>query len=299
MVNRVVHITSLSFRDKSKEEIIPLVEQEASKGCDLIVLPECWTGETPETVEEGTTAQLQKIAEKWHVYIVNAVALSSAQHPRTNSSILIDRNGKIQGIYSKMYPFWNEFDQTPPVFIGEDAPVFETDFGRLGMAICFDANFNEVWERLSDNQADIVVWSSAYSAGTSLQAHAINYNYAIVSSTWVGDCVAYDINGEEIFYQKAENEQDVLISHVEIDTNRAIFHENFNWYEKKDKLLAEHPDVTLEQYKWREQWFVLKGSSETQIKELAKQYQMEELPAYKRRSRDEINKMRLLQQKRD
>lgn len=291
MKNRVVHITSLSFRDQPVEKILGIVEDEAKKGCDLIALPESWTGNTPETLEEGTTARMREIAKQYGVYIVNAVFLHTPEHPRTNSSILIDRQGEIMGIYNKMYPFWNEFDMEPPVFVGEEAPVFETDFGRVGLAICFDANFNRVWEELSDNRADLVVWSSAYSAGTSLQAHAINYNYAIVTSNLVCDCVAYDINGEKIFYQKGEEGQ-VLVSHVEIDTNRAIFHENFNWWEHKDQLLQEHPEVTLEQYKWREQWFILKGTEEVQIKELAASYEMEELAAYKRRSRDAINAMR-------
>lgn len=291
MKNRKVHVTSLSFREQPVEKIMQIVEEEAKRGCDLIALPESWTGETPETLEEGTTARLRQIAKQYGVYIVNAVFLCTEKRGRQNSSILIDRQGNIQGIYNKMYPFWNEFDMDPPVFVGEEAPVFETDFGRIGLAICFDANFNPVWEELSDNRADLVIWSSAYSAGTSLQAHALNYNYAIVTSNLVCDCVAYDINGEEIFYQKGAEGQ-VLVSHVELDTNRAIFHENYNWWEHKDRLLQEHPEIALEQYKWREQWFILKGTEDVQIKELAASYGMEELAAYKRRSRRTIDELR-------
>ncbi len=291
MKNREAAIVSLSFRERPTREILGIVEEEAKKGCDLIALPETWTGDSTETLEGGTTANLQEIAKKYGVYIVNSVALETPEHPRTNSAILIDRNGEISGIYNKMYPYWGEYDLEPAVFVGEDAPVFETDFGRVGMAICFDANFNEVWERLSNNGADLVIWPSAYSAGTSLQAHALNYNYAIVSSTLWGDCAAYDINGDEIFYQKADGDE-VLVSRVTINTNRAIFHENFNM-DKMDKLLKDYEGkVTLEKAMPREQWYLLKGSEEIQIKELAKKYGMEELSAYKRRSRDAINKMR-------
>lgn len=64
MKNRVVHITSLSFRDQPVEKILGIVEDEAKKGCDLIALPESWTGNTPETLEEGTTARMREIAKQ-------------------------------------------------------------------------------------------------------------------------------------------------------------------------------------------------------------------------------------------
>lgn len=289
MINREAVIVSLSFQGQPKDKIINRVEEEAKKGCDMIVLPETWTGDIPETIDD-TTARLQAIAGEFGVYIINAVALKGV-YPRSNSAILINRSGEIQGIYNKMYPYWSEFDLKPQIFIGENAPVFETDFGRVGMAICFDANFNCVWEELGNHNADIVLWSSAYSAGTTLQAHALNYNYAIVSSTLACDCVVYDINGEEIFYDKAE-ENEILVSRVAVNTNRALFHENFN-IEKRSKLLSKYPEtVILEKSMPREQWFILKGRDGAQVKALAAEFGMEELRDYRRRSRTEIDRLR-------
>lgn len=296
MKNRKVNITSLSFQGHPQEEILDIVRKEAAKKCDLIILPETWSGEDTETLEKGTTVEFKKIAKEYGVYIINSVALETQEHARSNSAILINREGEVQGIYNKMYPYWAEYDLKPEIFIGDEAPVFETDFGRIGIAICFDANFNLVWEQLARKKADIVLWTSAYSAGRSLQAHAVNYNYAIVSSTLVSDCVAYDINGDEIFYQRAEN-SDVLVSHVMLDTNRAIFHTNFN-DEGREKLLTDYVgEVTLEKSMWREQWFILKGSDNVQVKKLAKEYGMEELWDYKHRSREAIDKMRSKQRR--
>ncbi len=62
-------------------------------------------------------------------------------------------------------------------------PVYQADFWRIGVAICFDINFPEVWKTLADQGAELVVWPSAYSAGTALQARALNHRYYIVSAT--------------------------------------------------------------------------------------------------------------------
>jgi predicted amidohydrolase len=67
--------------------------------------------------------------------------------------------------------------------VGQDAQVYSADFGLLGFATCFDVNLPEVWKRLADQGAEVVIWPSAYSAGTSLQTHAINHHFYIVSVT--------------------------------------------------------------------------------------------------------------------
>jgi hypothetical protein len=207
-----------------------------------------------------------------------------------NSAILLDRQGKMAGVYNKVYPYWSEFDQKPPAAVGEEAPVFDTDFGKLGFAICFDANFPEVWQRLADQGAELVVWPSAYSAGMSLQAHAINHHYYIVSATHRGDCLVYDISGERMLYERQEP---LNVTRVTLDLDRGIYHQNFNM-EGRKKLLAEHPEEVFEE-KWLdlEQWFVLRAKKPgASARALAKQYGLEELRDYIRRSRREIDRMR-------
>jgi len=178
----------------------------------------------------------------------------------------------------------------PPTVPGSEVMVHAVDFGRVGMAICFDVNFPEVWQKLADQGAELVVWPSAYSAGSSLQAHAINHHYAIVSSTWTSDCLVYDITGQKIHDQTTP---DLNVSRLTLDLDRGIYHENFN-IEKRDRLLKEHSeDVTQEQFLPREQWFVLKAKRPgVSARALAKQYGLEELRDYLTRSRHAIDKMR-------
>jgi hypothetical protein len=178
----------------------------------------------------------------------------------------------------------------PPVEVGDEVPVFQVDFGRLGLAICFDANFPEVWKRLADQGAELVAWSSAYSAGTTLQAHALVHHYTIVTSTQTSDCIVYDITGQEILYEKADG---LNVTHLTLDLDRGIYHENFN-LEKRDRLLQEHAgEVVQEQWLEREQWFVLRaGRPGVSARALARAYGLEELRDYIARSRREIDRMR-------
>jgi hypothetical protein len=290
-VGRPVRIVSLSFNGKSLEEIARVVDEEGARGADLIALPETWRGQGEgwETLEGPTISAMSALAKKHHTYIVCPIDRRDGER-RLNSAVLIDREGKVVCVYDKVYPYWSEFDVKPPVSPGSKVPVYQADFGRVGMATCFDVNFPEVWKQLADQGAELVVWPSAYSAGTTLQAHALNHHFTIVTSTGTRDCIVYDITGKEMLYEKSD---DLNVTRVTLDPDRCIFHQNFN-IEKRDKLLAEHPDdVEQEQWLDREQWFVLRAKRPgVSARALAHEYGLEELRDYIDRSRREIDKMR-------
>lgn len=283
-------VVSFSFSTRSADEILPLVEREAASNPDIIVLPETWQGDTLDTLDGGTCAKIREIAKQYRTYIIHSTFRLGANGERLNSAILIGRDGAIVGIYDKLYPYWAEFDLTQPSTPGKTAPVFDTDFGKVGIAICFDANFPRLWETLAEGGAEIVFWPSAYSAGSQLQAHALNHHYTIVTSTLHGDCAVVDITGKETFYNYSGGA--LQISRVDVNMNRIICHENYN-DDKIRRLIAEHPgEAEQESHSYREQWYVLRGRTDAPIRELAASYGIEELRAYKKRSHDAIDAMR-------
>ena len=290
-IGRPVRVVSLCFRDgsKSREEVATVVDAEGARGCDLIALPESWPGHNPESLEGPTVRMMAALAKRHRVYIVCPIDRWDGER-RLNSAILLDRQGEIACVYDKVYPYWSEFDYEPPVTVGEQVPVYAADFGRMGMAICFDVNFPEVWRRLADQGAELVVWPSAYSAGSSLQAHAINHHYAIVTSTATRHCLVYDITGELLLSERAP---DLLVSRITLDLDRGIYHQNYNM-EGRDRLLREQGDAVVEE-RWLEdeQWFVLRAVRPgVSARALARQYGLEELRDYLDRSRREIDCMR-------
>jgi predicted amidohydrolase len=288
-----VRVTSISFANgKTLDEVVALVDREGALGADLIVLPETFLGQNETTMEplDGpTVTALAELARRHQTYIVCPIDRLENAH-RLNTAVLLDRAGCVAGLYNKVFPYWSEFDHHQAAEPGQEAPAFETDFGRLGLAICFDANFPEVWARLADQDAELVVWPSAYSAGTTLQAHALMNHFYIVSATQTCDCIVYDITGQELLYEKSAG---VNVSRVTLDLDRCIFHENFNM-DKLARLWRDHADdVEVEQHLTREQWLVLRAKRPgVSARALARQYGMEDLRAYIRRSRVEIDAMR-------
>jgi predicted amidohydrolase len=291
-VGKPVRIVSLSFKAASLERIAGIVDAEGQKGVDLVALPEAWRGsDVVETLKDATITTMSQLARKHKSYIVSPI-YRRAPGGRLNSSVLIDRTGTVVSVYDKVYPYWTEFDLQPPALPGrEDVPVYEADFGKIGLAICYDAKFPEVFQRLRDKGAELVVWGSAYSGFTELQAFALLHHYTIVTSTQTRDSIVYDITGALLRDDKGPG--DVTVSRFTLDMDRMIYHYNFN-LEKRDRLLRERDaDVRLAVDMPREEWFVLEAKRPgVSARQLAREYGLEELRAYKDRSRAGIDALR-------
>jgi len=84
-----------------------------------------------------------------------------------------------------------------------------------------------------------------------------------------------------------------VISGIDIDLDRCVFHQNFN-IEKRDKLLREHAEkIEMDAWLEKEQWFTLRAKKPgVSARALAKEYGLEELTAYKTRSQISIDQMR-------
>jgi predicted amidohydrolase len=288
---RPVRIVSLCFGNEDFNIITGIVDEEGAKGTDMIVLPETWRGASSlETLDGETITALSELARKHHTYIISPIYRKEGE-TRYNSAVLIDRSGKVVFVYDKVYPYWNEFELTPPVTPGKNRTmVFDADFGRVGLSVCYDANFPEVWQALRNQDAEVVFWSSAYSAGSQLQAYALLHHFYIVTSTYTKDCQVFDITGEKIL---DENSGNITVARITLDLDRGIYHENYNMEKLVDLLKAHGEEVEEENHLPREQWFVLRAKKPgVSARSLAAEFGLEELRDYQDRSRMEIDKRR-------
>jgi predicted amidohydrolase len=109
--------------------------------------------------------------------------------------VLIDRRGRIVGQYHKIRPTENELrNGTCPGVI--DPAVFETDFGTIGIQICFDVNWHQQWRQLKEKGAKIVFFASAYPAARQIRTLAWLNQCFVVASTQSRVSSVYDVTGE-------------------------------------------------------------------------------------------------------
>jgi predicted amidohydrolase len=296
-LGRPVRAVSIGFRPGIElERIAELVDKEGARGADLIVLPETCRGQndrSQESLDGPTVSAMARLASKHRSYVVCPIDRRDGEK-RLNSAVLIDRRGQVVAVYDKLFPYYEEYGKHPEVQPGQAVTVAETDFGRVGLAICFDVNWAPLWQRLSDLGAELVIWPSAYSAGRSLQARAIDFNYAVMSATWTPDCRVYDIDGEELVHDHDNQSNGLNITRHTFDLDRCVFHQDINLPAKLERLLKDHgEDVVREKWLPAEGWFVLKAKRPgASARELARRYGMEERRPYLNRSRCEIDKRR-------
>ena len=284
--HRPVVIACVCGSDGYDETFLRLTEEAAAQSPDLIVLPEAWQGWAGNPDREGATEKLKAMAKQYHCYIVHPTLFDDGDKTY-NTALVIGRDGELCGRYDKVYPYWGELEQVLP---GLSRPVIDCDFGKLGIAICFDANFSNVWAGLAAQGAELVVWPSAYGAGMQLAAHALNHHYPIVTSTLSGHCMAFDIDGQRSVNVRSDGH---YIQWHEIDLDRCLFHENFN-EEKLAPLLKESPRrVEIEKRLLDEQWIIVRAAAAGQsARDVCAAAGMEELRQYKARSRTHIDHMR-------
>jgi predicted amidohydrolase len=284
---RPVRILSLGFRNIPEDQIWDTLLMEAPYNPDLIILPEAWLGDDyPMDRYDGVLQRASEIAAALKAYLICPLYRLMGADKCRNSAFLLDRQGKCIHTYDKIFPYWTEFSATPPCEGGQDSRVIETDFGRITVTICFDVNFPAIWQKIDWNGAELVLWPSDYSAGRTLQAHAMTHHYYVVSATRYPDTAIFDFSGDEMSYRTHEG---VVMNKTILDLDRTIFHENFN-LDKCEKLLAKYPDIMVEKKFPREQWFILASQSDrTSVKKAAQEFGMEDLRTYIRRSGLEIN----------
>jgi predicted amidohydrolase len=163
---------------------------------DIACLPELFTRGEPEPVPGPTTDRLGQWAKEHGSHLVCPIRTRSGEAV-FNSAVLIGRRGEILGQYHKIRPTENELkERTCPGPL--DPPVLETDFGKIGIQICFDVNWHAQWAALKQKDARIIFFPSAFPAARQLAHHAWMNQCYIVSATMTRAASIYDVTGDRL-----------------------------------------------------------------------------------------------------
>jgi predicted amidohydrolase len=196
------------------------VEKAIPGKVDVILLPEgitvIGTGksyvEVSETIPGPTTATLSELAKRRSSYVVAGIYEREGEIVY-NTAVLVDRHGDLVGKYRKVYLPSAEIEGglTP----GNDYPVFKTDFGTVGLMICYDVFFSDPAHALARKGAEIVllpIWGGDMTLAT---ARAIENKVFLVASGYDHPTYVMDPGGKLI--ASAPKNGDAAIATIDLN----------------------------------------------------------------------------------
>ena len=158
---------------QSKEERIELAlqEMERARDCQLIVLPELWNvnfldysayHRESEKLSGRTITRLAEKAAEIDSFVHAGSIVEEAEDGYYNTSVLLDNRGEVLATYRKLHLFGYQSREKELLKQGQDIVIAETPLGRLGLATCYDIRFPELFRRIQEKGAEILLVCAAW-----------------------------------------------------------------------------------------------------------------------------------------
>ena len=205
-----VQLTSRADKAANLERTEQLVARAAATGADVVVLPEKWNGigdaafyhGSAEPLEGGeSVAAMSSWARTHGITLVGGsiVELREGREKRSNTSLVFDSNGEIVATYRKIHLFdvevggvvYRESESEEP---GEEAVVTDVEDWKLGLSVCYDVRFPELYRILALGGAQFVTVPAHFTTPTGkdhwhvlLRARAIENQLYVVAAAQVGE----------------------------------------------------------------------------------------------------------------
>jgi predicted amidohydrolase len=212
-VNRIaaIQMTSGSEVGPNLAEAAHLIDQAVDAGATMVVLPENFAimpmqeGDRLVVVEKDGAGPIQDFlseqARQHHIWLIGGtIPLQARQRNKVRAAcLLFDDQGARVARYDKIHLFdvklqnGEEYLESGAIEAGDEIVVADTPLGRLGLAVCYDLRFPELFRRMLDEGAEIVTLPSAFTVLTGkahwealLRARAIENLIFVIASAQVG-----------------------------------------------------------------------------------------------------------------
>jgi predicted amidohydrolase len=200
------------------------------------------TGRTYADVSEPipgpTCEKLGAVARKLNTWIVAGIYEREGKIVY-NTAVLIDRKGALAGKYRKTHLPREEWELgiTP----GNEYPVFDTEFGKVGLTICWDVQFPEPCRAMALKGAEIILLPIWGGSETLAKARAIENHIFLITSSF--DMKSFIVDPTGAVMAEATREKPVAVATLNLD--QKYFQpwlgdmKNRTWKERR-------PDIPLE-----------------------------------------------------
>ena len=204
-----VQMTSTADRARNLDTAVRLLNEAADLGARLVGLPEnfAFMGRdedriaSAETLEGPTLGAIREVARERRIWIVaGSIAENVGQPAKTaNTSVLVADDGSIAAAYRKIHlfdvniPDGARYAESETVVPGDRAVLASTALGAIGLTVCYDLRFPELYRQLSGRGADVVFVPAAFTLFTGkdhwevlIRARAIENLAYVVAPAQVG-----------------------------------------------------------------------------------------------------------------
>ncbi len=237
------------------DKMMGLIDEAGGRGTDFCVLPELWTGlgfsdenvyrEIAEPIPGPVTRQLSEKARRFGMYIAGSIYEDAGNGDYHNSLPLISPDGEVLGVYRKTHLFDapNRTDipsgimESKKVKPGSSLDVYTTNLARVGLSVCSDLRFPEIYRDMALQGAEIMVCASAFLSPRHdhweffLRSRATENQCYVVASgqygtepksgiSFVGRSMIVDPWGTII--ATASDEEGVVTAHIDLDFIREV-----------------------------------------------------------------------------
>jgi len=169
MTFRVAVVQPIAHRppddEKNVADALRFIEQAAGAGADFVAFPESYPGPWRMPATFSPVTALREAAAKYGVYVEFGTLepIDDAAASAHNLVVLAYPDGRAPGVYRRTHPrgpwiytggdYW-EFQYTA----GSDFPVFDTEHGRVGLAMCSEVYMPEVTRALALRGAELILF---------------------------------------------------------------------------------------------------------------------------------------------
>jgi len=248
-----VQLTAGEDRDGNLATADRLVREAAALGAQLVALPEKWTVFGPDELLEAGAETLDGPAISWvratarelgiDLLAGSIVERVPGQDKSANTSVHVGPDGELKAVYRKIHMFDVEVDGTVYAESATEQPGDEIVLSRLagglglGMTICYDLRFPELYRILAVRGAELIAVPAAFTLATTrdhwevlVRARAIENQCFVIAPNQIGTHPGGFRSGGRslivdpwgVVLASAPDKQTVIVAELDIDALRAV-----------------------------------------------------------------------------
>lgn len=253
MLVAVIQMNTQDNKEINVSKALNFIDEAATLGTKFVVIPEMFNflgsdkGKflNAEIIPGETSEKLSKKAKEKNIYLCGGSIMEKSELPDKlyNTSLLFNPRGEIIGKYRKIHLYDIDIEGLPAyresaaIKPGDKTVVIDTEFAKVGLSICYDLRFPELYRRLAVNGAEVITIPAAFTLHTGkdhweplIRARAIENQVYILASAQTGSYMGnYYCYGKSmivdpwgIVLAKASDKECVLVADIDFEFQKKI-----------------------------------------------------------------------------